>query len=77
MGSDSTTLSRMVFVVASLDANKKDARYNISGRLNDGDSPVTRLRISVSQTPIAGPFILGAPATRTRTWWEEPLISPL
>ena len=41
MGSDSTTLSRMVFVVASLDANKKDARYNISGRLNDGDSPVT------------------------------------
>ena len=41
MGSDSTTLSRMVFVVASLDANKKDARYNISGKLDDDDSPVT------------------------------------
>ncbi len=37
-GSD-TTLSRMVFVVASLDASK-EAKYNISGKLKDEDTPV-------------------------------------
>ena len=41
MGTNETTLSRMVFVVSSLDANKKDARYNISGKLDDDDKAVT------------------------------------
>ncbi len=40
LGGGESTFSRMIFVVASLDASKS-AEFNISGTAKDGDTPVT------------------------------------
>ena len=59
MGSSETTLSRMIFVVASLDANKVDAHYNISGKVDDEDSPVTVASDIGAEDKIRNPFYTG------------------